>query len=899
MLFVVLGLVACSSSTAPVKPSPVVAAVAPSHVDRGLEPPAPVLRLPRNFVPTRYAATLAIDPARAEFDGTVTISGTITARSSVVWLHGHALTILRAVARQGATEVALSATPHGEELIAFQAATPLAAGTWAVTITYTGTYDERNTSGVFKQTVAGAPYVYSQFEALYARRAFPCFDEPDNKVPWQLTLEVPVALVAVSNTPIAHEQVLAGGRKRVEFALTRPLPSYLVAFGVGPFEVVEAGKTRSGAPIRILTMKDRAADSAWAVKTTGRMLDLLEELFGSPYPYDKLDLLAIPITVGFGAMENAGLITFSENIMLIDPAQGSRARAYTWVTVAAHELAHQWFGDLVTTAWWDDIWLNEGFADWIERKISARFEPAWHEELAELAERNEALDSDSLVSARQIRQPIVNPDDILNAFDGITYKKGASVLNMFEGYVGAEVFQRGVRDYLQQHAFGNATSRDFAAAISAAAGKDVGPAFATFLEQPGAPELTATLACDHGPPRLALAQHRYVPPGARPPAAGKPWIVPVCVAYDRGGKRAQTCALLDAATGSVALDAPSCPRWVMPNVGGRGYYRVAYTPAEVAALRDRAWPQLTTAERQAVFFDVADGAALGKLPLTLALGFLPRMIASGDRHAIDAAIRLPLRLRAAVPDELQPSYQAWMAATFGPAARKAGLLPSPRDSLDVESARHALVDAAGSYGRDPVLAAQAVRLAAHWRDLPEAMRDQVITIAAEVSPAVFDRLRVELPAEPDRTRRAEIIGALGVVSDVARQQIALGLMLDPKIDIRETQGMVFLSRGEPNRIAAQQFFRAHLDDLLKRIPSEGTASGQAYFAFIFTSSCSAARRDELARYVTDTFARMDGGARIVQQAIEGMDQCIAQRALIEPELRAWLGTPAARSRRRT
>ena len=896
MLLVVLGVIACSPSSAPVKPSPVVAPVEPARVDRGLEPAAPVLRLPRSFLPTGYAATLAIDPALAGFDGTVAITGAVSARSSVIWLHGHALKITHAVARQGATEIKLSATPHGDELIAFRAATPLAAGTWTLTIAYTGVYDERNTSGVFKQTVAGAPYVYSQFEALYARRAFPCFDEPDNKVPWQLTLEVPAALVAVSNTPIAREQPLAGGKKRVEFAVTKPLPSYLVAFGVGPFDVVDAGKTRSGAPIRILTMKDRGAEGAWAAKTTGPLLDLLQDLFGSPYPYEKIDMLSIPITVGFGAMENAGLVTFTEGIMLIDPKQGSRGREYVWINVAAHELAHQWFGDLVTTAWWDDIWLNEGFADWIERKITARFEPAWHESLAELAERNKALASDSLVSARQIRQPIASPDDILNAFDGITYKKGASVLNMFEGYVGSDVFQRGVRDYLQQHAFGNATSRDFAAAISAAAGKDVGPAFATFLEQPGAPELTATLACDHGPPRLVLGQRRYVPPGAPPPAEGKPWIVPVCVAYDRGGARAQTCGLLDAATGSIALDAPSCPRWVMPNVEGRGYYRIAYTPGEVAALRDRAWPQLTVAERQAVFFDAADGAVLGKLPIALARSFLPRMIASGDREAIAAAIELPRRLETAVPDELLPSYRAWMAATFGPAARKAGLAPSPRDSLDVEISRGALLEAAGSRGNDPVLAAEAVRLAAHWRTLPEAIRGNVITIAADVSPAVFEHLVTELRTEPDRTRRGEIIYALGLVHDVARQRIALELLLDPKVDIRETADLLFQPRGEANRLAAQEFFQAHMADLLKRIPSEGTSSGQAYFALLFTSSCSAGRRDEIARYVTETFAKMDGGARVVQQAIEAMDQCIAQRKLVEPELRAWLG-PAATPRR--
>jgi alanyl aminopeptidase len=890
MSLVVLGLLACSSPAAPVRPSPVAAPPAePAQADRGLEPPTPVLRLPRNFLPTSYAATLAIDPAVAGFDGTVAITGTVAARSSVIWLHGHGLKIARAVASQGGVEVALTATPHGAELLAFRAATPLAAGTWTLTISYAGVYDELNTSGVFKQTVAGAPYIYTQFEALYARRAFPCFDEPDSKVPWKLTLDVPATLVAVSNTPIEREHPLAGGKKRVEFAVTKPLPSYLVAFGIGPFDVIDAGKTHGGVPVRILTLQGRAAEGAWAARTSAPLLDLLEELFGSPYPYEKMDMLAIPITVGFGAMENAGLITFTETLMLIDPKQGSREREYDWISVAAHELAHQWFGNLVTMAWWDDIWLNEGFANWIAHKIAARFAPAWREELSELWDRNSALDSDSLVSARQIRQPIAVPDDILNVFDGITYNKGASVLNMFEGYVGRDVFQRGVRAYLAQHAFGNATSADFAAAISAAAGKPVGPALATFLEQAGAPELTTTLVCGDGAPRLAVTQQRYVPPGSPPPAEGKPWIVPVCVAFDRGGQRAETCALVDAATSTITLDAPSCPRWAMPNVNGRGYYRVAYSPADVLALRDRAWPQLRAAERQAVFFDVASAAMLGKQPLSVALSFLPRLLASGDRTSTRSATQLAQALRAVVPDELQAKYEAWMRRTFGPAARKAGLSPKPGDSLDVEVARVALVNAAATVGGDPALSAEAIRLAAGWRDLPQAMRGEVIALAANASPRVFERLRGEVFTESDRSRRGQLIAAISAVADVTRQRAALELMLDPKVDIRETQWMLFSATREANRVVAQQFFKEHKDEILQRIPSEGTASGQAFLAFVFTQSCERARRDEIASYVTTTFSRMDGGTRVVQQAVEGMDQCIARRGLVDAEVRAWLG----------
>jgi alanyl aminopeptidase len=850
----------------------------------------PTLRLPRNFVPTGYAARLAIDPARPAFNGSIAITGDVVQRSSVIWLHGHRLTIVRAVATGAGPNTPLRVTPQGEDLLEVRAEVPLAAGRWTLAIDYTGSYDEVNTAGAFKQTVAGESYVYSQFESTYARWAFPCVDEPDNKVPWQLTLDVPATLVAVSNTPPHEEQALDPDHKRIAFATTRPLPSYLVAFAVGPFDVVDGGKTRSGTPVRLIAMKGRAPETAWARQTTAKLVDLLEEFFGSRYPYDKLDMLAIPVTVGFGAMENAGLITFTETLMLLDPKHAARQREYTWIYIAAHEIAHQWFGDLVTMKWWDDIWLNEGFANWAERKISARFEPTWHEELAEIAERNQALGSDSLVSARQIRQPILAEGDINNAFDGITYDKGASILNMFEGYLGSEVFARGIRNYLAQHAWGNATSTDFAAAISQAAGKDVSAAFATFLDQPGAPEITATLACEHGSARAVLRQERYVPPGSPVPAASKPWIVPVCVAYDRGGKRAESCALLDDTTGSIALDAPSCPRWIMPNADGRGYYRNTYTAAQVRQLRDDAWQQLRPTERRVLVFDASNAATLGKLPVSLALSFLPKLLAAGDRFSVAAALAIPRHVRSFVPDELRPTYEAWLRRTFGPAARKAGLSPSDRDSLDIEAVRGDLIDVAANVGNDPQLIAEAVKLADKWRDLPQATRGQVLALAARASPQIFNRLMNDVRTEPDRARRGDIVKALSSTRDVAQQRAALALLLDPALDIRDTEAMLFSAEEDTNRAVTRQFFREHKDAILKRIPTDGTTGGQSWLAYVFTAGCTPDQRDEVADYVTTNFAEQQGGARVVHQALENLDQCAARRRLIEPELRAWLDT---------
>ena len=301
------------------EPSAATASQQPSPVQEGLAPPQPTLRLPRNFLPTGYAVRLAIDPQATGFEGSIQIAGNLSEKSLVIWLNARKLTVHKAIAqRDGQPDVALTATPAGDDFLELRAAQPLDAGAWTLAIDYAAPFEPLNTTGVFKQTVGDGSYVYTQFEAVYARRAFPCFDEPDSKVPWKLTLDVPKQLVAVANSPQTAETPLPDGKKRVEFAVTRPLPSYLVAFGVGPFEFVDAGKTKRGTPVRVVALAHRTADAAYAAKTSAKLIDYLEEYFGMPYPYDKMDMLAIPITVGFGAMENAGLITYTETLVLLD-----------------------------------------------------------------------------------------------------------------------------------------------------------------------------------------------------------------------------------------------------------------------------------------------------------------------------------------------------------------------------------------------------------------------------------------------------------------------------------------------------------------------------------------------------------------------------------------------------
>ncbi|MCM3875392.1 MAG: M1 family metallopeptidase, partial [Thermoanaerobaculia bacterium] len=402
----------------------------------GAETPAPPkLRLPAGVAPTRYAAELWIDPSKDSFEGKIEIGISLKGETGTVWLNGKELEIKAASARPiaGGESIPGAAASDGKDYVGLTFQRSLSPGDWKIVVAYTGRIEAKDTEGLFRQKDGGDWYAFSHFEAIYARRVFPCFDEPSFKTPWQLTIHAPKGSIAVSNTPVASEAAEADGWRRYVFAPTKPLPSYLVAFGVGPFEIVPAGTAgRNRVPVRMIVPKGRGADARWAAASTGPILEVLEAYFDIPYPYEKLDHLVIPQTVGFGAMENAGLVTYASSLLLAKPADETIRFRRAYASVCAHETAHQWFGDYVTTEWWNDIWLNEAFATWMASKIVDRWKPEWSWAVQRAGARTGAMDQDSLVTARRIRQPIAGNDDIVSAFDGITYQKGAAVIEMFE-----------------------------------------------------------------------------------------------------------------------------------------------------------------------------------------------------------------------------------------------------------------------------------------------------------------------------------------------------------------------------------------------------------------------------------------------------------------------------------
>ena len=852
-------------------------------------PPAPLsepgLRLPRDLAIESYDLALTLDPARSTMTGVVEIEGQVVKATDVIWLHAEDLTIRSAVATVDGRDIDLVADlTIARGRLALRAPAPLPIGGITVLIAYEAKLAETETAGTFRQQAAGDWYAFTQHEAISARRSFPCLDEPDLKVPWTIHLQVPASSIAVSNAPVQADTV-DGGVRHVSFSPTEAIPSYLVAYAVGPFDIVDAGKSASGVPHRILTLKGRAAEAAIAAELMPRVTTELERWFGMPHPFPKLDSISIPATTGFGAMENPGLITYRESLLLL-PADASPQRRSRLMGLAAHEIAHQWFGNLVTPMWWDDLWLNESFASWLPEKVVIALEPSWRRPEDAMDGREDALANDSLASARRIRQPIESEGDIVNAFDRITYAKGATVLRLFEQRLGPERFQAGVRAYLHAHARKAATAADFLAAIDAAApGAGAGAAMATFLDQAGAPRLTAAVTCpEDGQAGVTLTQARFVPPGAGTVPATT-WRLPVCLKSGTAAGATETC--VDLSAGTLFVPLTSCPTWVWPNAGGIGYWRSSLDPAMWSALRTQAWKHLGAAERVAVAHDLFAAVSAGEVGIAVALDLLPLLVAEGNRTALAAAGGFIERIDPWIPSTLRPRYAAWVRKHLGARAARLGWLPAHGDDLQRDAIRGRIVGVVATLGEEPKLARAAVKLARAWRALPEAGRGDVLVAAVRAQPALADAFLADFRAETSRSVRGDLARALAAVRDPARLEAAMAMALDRSLDIRDTLAVVTGATGhDDTRPTADAFIVAHLDELIARLPGD-TASA---LVGPLASGCAPISSERRA-LIEAKLGALRGARRRIDQAFERVDQCAARRRAIELDLAQWFNKP--------
>lgn len=861
------------------------------------DPAVPRGPLPDDVRPERYRLQLDVDPRQDRFAGRAQIELTVTRPLRGFWLHGNGLDVRSVTVDAGATRLAgqyVEVEPvNGVARIDLSGEMP--AGRATLHIDYTAPFAAGG-QGLYRVQVGDDWYAYTQFQAIDARRAFPGFDEPRFKTPFEVSVVAHAGDRVITNAPLARATPMSGGRVTHAFEPTLPLPTYLVALAVGPLDVVEAAVPanairRKPLPLRGVATRGKARQLAYALEHTPAIVQRLEAYFDIPYPYPKLDLIASP-QMG-GAMENAGAIIFNDTLLLLDAASPP-AQQRDFYEVMAHEVAHHWFGDLVTPAWWDDIWLNESFAEWMGVKIADQLRPDLGSHAGLVSSAAYAMDVDSKRAGRPMRQPITDNSQISSTFDSITYQKGGGVLSMVESYLGEDTFRAGVRQHLRRHEHGTATSDEFFAALSMAARQpSVITAFRTFVDQPGVPLVAVERTGDGD--GLKLTQDRYRPLGTTL-AGGSLWNIPVCVnAHVNESAPTRTCTLLTQRSGTMPL--PPGTMTVMPNAGGAGYYRFALDGTDLERLVALA-PQLPETEAIMLADSVAAAFRAGHLPfgefLTAArqLAMHPSRLASTapglelvdikDRWADPAT-------REAIARQLRELY--------GPRLADLGL-DVRRDAYAGESAaqrqlRRSLASLVVRHGRDPELRARLAAAARASLTDPAALdrefRSLTWTVGVQdLGDAFAQSLEARLLASDDSQLRQDAANAIGAAEDAKGSARALRLVADPGIRTMEVFALLGGQFGSPaTRDAAWDWFAGNLERVLQGLP--GYAK-DATFGMV-EWFCDTKRRPEIEQTLTAKADEAGSGALEVRRALEGIDLCVAQNAALGASVAAAMRAP--------
>lgn len=852
--------------------------------------------LPRNVVPSHVGLELKIDPRLPRFSGVVTMDVAIADPTRVIWLHGRDLSIssARITPMSGSVQSLSAELADPSGVLKFSAANLIPAGKARLEIRYEAPFAE--SEGAYRVKPEGLDYVISDMEPTGARRAYPIFDEPSFKQPWTVTLIIPAGMQGVSNTREVSRKTLPDGWQQLRFATTENLPSYLVAFAVGPWDIVETADIPPNAvrktPLKLrgIAARGQGVKMKYVLENTAAILAAEEAYFGTPYPFDKLDLLAAP-DFSSGAMENPGLIVYRDSVLFTNEQSPIGAQQYFW-TSHAHELAHQWFGNLVTMPWWDDLWLNESFASWFAAKIVAEVNPAMHPQRGEVESSLRAMGGDSLATTRRIREPVKSFTDIQSGFDGITYSKGGGVLAMFERLLGAQRFQKGMQQYMARHARGNATSDDLIDALAAVSDEPAifRKSFRSFLEQPGVPLLKIRSQCNAGTsPRLLVEQQRFLPVGSTVASTGE-WVIPLCVRFgDATGVREQ-CSLVSGRYAVVALDATTCPDFVMPNADGAGYYRFSLAPKDQAGLQAN-FAKLSDLEQRVFADSITSAYSAGTIDtdafLRAAQDLAKAPLAStvlAPAARIDWLI-LHVAGKAAQKQALRDSVRSWYAprlAALGTQAREG-------ESLDDRLLRSGLLDVLATTARDPALRAELGNRGRavlglsiggkpgdaklHPNAASAEERGLALGLAMELGNAeVFDALLRHFETSQDPALRRQLLSAAGQARQPELAARARDYALKPTVRRNEIGQLVRLDTGNPEGWpASRAWLDANYDALATRLAPNSAAIARLYGS----NMCS---RDEATLMSDKWSARLrdaEGGPRSLAQTVETITLCAA------------------------
>jgi aminopeptidase N/puromycin-sensitive aminopeptidase len=834
-------------------------------------------RLGHNVIPEHYAITLAPDLKAATYTGTESIDVTIESATNAITLNAIEITFQTVkVAAGGKEQNATVTLDNDKQQATLTVPEPIAAGKAKVEIAFTGILNNE-LRGFYLSKTERRNYAVTQFESTDARRAFPCFDEPAFKARFDVSLVVDSGDTAISNMPIAGDTPGPGeGKHTLKFGTTPKMSTYLVAFLVGDFQCTNG--EQDGVKIRACSTPDKVALTPYGVEVAKYVLHYYNTYFGIPYPLPKLDLIALP-DFEAGAMENFGAITYREDALLLDPKTASVRSKKGVAGDIAHEMAHQWFGDLVTMQWWDNIWLNEGFATWMSSKPLAAMHPDWNMDEAVVSEMDGALDLDSRATTRAIRAKADTPSEINQMFDGITYEKAASVLLMVENYVGRETFRKGVHAYLAAHVYSNATAEDFWGAQTRASGRPVDKIMESLVAQPGVSILT------FGEPSggsVPVSQRRfYLSPSIHADAAQK-WTLPVCFKATGGN----ACELLSPA--DTQLKAPTGPVF-FPDAGGAGYYRTAYAAATFRTLADQAETALTAPERIRLLGDRwaqlrANQATVGEY-LNL-VGALNSDSSAGVIGQGVGGIAAIYQRVAATPEE-RVGLAAWVRTKFGVQLAKLGE-PAADDSPNKRELRAELFNLLGSYGKDPAVVAQAHAIAEKYIADPGSVdatlaQTALVVAARNGDAALFGQLQKVYETSTNPEVKQGALQMLAEFEEPALARRSLDYAVSGKVRNQDAVFQLAIAlQDNATRDATWNYIKSNWD----KVQAQFTTFMGALLVESSGSFCSAEGRDEVKAFFAEH--KVPDSSVGLQRAVDRINACAEFRQLQEGNLQQWL-----------
>ena len=841
-------------------------------------------RLPEVAVPENYKLSFTPDLEKATFEGDETISIRVLKPTTEITLNAvnidfHEVTITG----EGGTQHAKVTPEKDKEMVVLTVAKQLPVGAVTVHITYSGILNDEMRGFYLGKDDQGRKYAATQFESTDARRAFPSFDEPGYKATFDITTVADKGQVAISNSKVSSDTPGPGDRHTVRFATTPKMSSYLAALVVGNFEYIEG--EADGIPIRVYSTPGKKEMGKFALDTAEHVLSYYDKYFNIKYPYGKLDLIGIP-DFSAGAMENTGCITFREVILLIDEKQGSVDLKKTIASVIAHEMAHQWFGDLVTMKWWDDIWLNEGFATWMSSKPIEAWKPEWNFKLDDVSNTGGTLNTDSLANTRPIHQAADTPAQIQELFDGIAYGKTASVLRMLESYLGEQTFRAGVNAYLQKHQYANAIAHDFWDAQAKTSKKPVDQIMPTYVKQAGVPIINVKTQCSGDSTTVTLDQRRYYYNREKFRApSDELWQVPLCLKSSTG---AQKCELLTKKEETFTL--PGCSTWVLANAGATGYYRAGYQQDAVRVLANDSESKLSPAERIALQADIWASIRVGHEPVGDYLAFAQGLANDRDRAVMDDVLgRLDFIGRYLVTENDRESFRTWLRGYLTPMLKDVGWESKPGESDEQRTLRSRLLNALGYDARDPEVLAQARKVADKALDDPSSVDRQIASGAMGLAALnggedFYNRLMTALKNPKSPEEYYMDLYTLPQFNDPKLLQRTLDYAISPDVRSQDALGVLTSVMQNPEgEKLAWDFVLAHWDAVQK----VGGPFATAQVVGATSSFCDAHMRDQVVEFYAAH--KIAAAERTYRQSIERINNCVDLKSQQEPQLASWLG----------